>query len=193
MAESKLKPTDAPKPKDSLFNEFLIEKNKFAKVLLESIIAKLNEEQKPEVAIVSIYLQSFQEAVRNAGLIIKKHYDESDKESKQLIDNHVNNATVIPLLNSTNTLLRKKGRLGFLDKIIPILEVIKKILTQITELFPKFLSKLLKKILIPILELIDNLFQIISDTSNIDIGFLKQAEKNFLEMHPLWRQLQVAS
>ena len=180
----------------NIFDSFLEEKNQFSKLLSENIIDYFKEEKKPEVELIEIYLEGFSTALNNAGLELKRQYEESDKETLLLIDKHIENTAIIKMLNKTNSMLKKKkGIFGFLEKIVPILEIIKKLLTHITELFPKFLEKILKKILIPILELIDNVIKKVLDLFDNKSAskYLINAERDFLETHPLWRKLQFES
>ena len=88
-------------------------------------------------------------------------------------------------------MMKSGGVLGFLEKIVPIVEIVKKILTQITELFPKFLEKILKKIILPILELIDNALPQILELFGVKSAssYLRIAEDHFLSSHAKWRRL----
>lgn len=193
MAEKKEKQIKNP---ENIFENFLNEKNQFAELLSENIVDYFKEEKKPEVELIVIYLEGFTTSVKNAGLELIRQYNQSDTETLLLIDNHIENTGITKMLNSTNQLLKKKkGILGFLGKIAPILEIIKKLLTHITEKFPKFLEKLLKNILIPILEMIENIIKIVLDLFDDKSAskYLINAERNFLETHPLWRKLQFES
>jgi len=179
--------------KGEIFEKFLEEKNLFADLISENLVGYFKEEKKPELELIEIYVESFTNAVENAGKELKLQYRQSDNETLLLINKHIENTSIITMLSKTNSMLKKKkGILGFLEKILPILEIIKKLITQIIELFPKFLEKILKKIILPILELIDNIIKQVLELfgSKSASKYLKIAERDFLETHPLWRKLQ---
>ena len=169
-------------------------KNNFAVLISKKIVEYFEQDKKPEIELVKIYLESFKNAVQSAGSELQKQYKLSDGETHSLINNHLKNTGIVTMLSSTNAMLAKGGGgiLGFLDKLLVILEIIKKVIMHIIELFPKFLEKLLKKIIIPILELFENLIKIILELfSNKEAPkYLKAAERDLLETHPLWRKLQ---
>lgn len=178
---------------ENLFTDFLKEKNFFADLISENILEYFREDKKPEVELIEVYMEGFKNAVRSAGLELERQYNQSDNETLLLIDKHIENTGITKILSNTNALLKKKsGVLGFLEKILPILEIIKKLITQIIELFPKFLEKILKKIILPILELIENIIkQVLELFGNKSASsYLKIAERDFLETHPLWRKMQ---
>jgi hypothetical protein len=183
---------ESGKRNTSLMQEFLNNKNELGKLLANSLVDYFEQEKKPEIEFVRIYLETFKSTLESAGKELNVQYEESDKETRKIIDNHISNTGVNLLLSSSCKMMKKnKGILGFLEKILPILEIIKKIITQIIELFPNFLEKILKKIILPLLELLENIIkQILEMFGNKSASmYLKIAEKDFLITHPLWRNM----
>lgn len=185
--------TNEVKTENGAFKLFLNEKNAFAEKISERILEYFKEDKKPEVELIEVYLTGFKNAINNSGVELQRYFDQSDFETKSLIENHINNTGITMLLSNSNNLMkRNSGVLGFLEKIAPIIEIIKKLINHIIELFPRFLERILKKIILPILELIDNLIkQVLELFGNKSASsYLKIAERDFLETHPLWRKLQ---
>lgn len=190
MAETNEKRTSK---NENIFANFLKEKNSFAELISENILEYFREDKKPEVELIGVYMEGFKTAVKNAGVELDRQYKLSDTETLLLIDRHIENTGITKLLFNTNALLKKKsGVLGFLEKILPILEIVKKLITQIIEIFPKFLEKILKKIILPILEIIENMIKQVLELfgNKSAASYLKLAERDFLETHPLWRKMQ---
>ncbi|MCP3960451.1 MAG: hypothetical protein GY719_21615 [bacterium] len=188
---AKEKAPTKPRP-ESLFDQFLKEKNDLAGLLSENLNQYFEQEKKPEIELVRIYLRSFTSSLQNAGTELKKQFVIADTETQALVESHVNNTNVIGLLSGTNGMLReRRGVLGFLEKILPILEIVKKIIIQLIELFPNFLEKILKKIILPILELVENLIKQILELFSPQpvTSYFRSAEMELLTTHPLWRRM----
>ncbi|MEM6346790.1 MAG: hypothetical protein AAF927_23080 [Bacteroidota bacterium] len=184
---------DTPVEKRLQFQQFVDAASQFGNLTADAFLLYFQKEAESETELVSVYLESYKRVLSNVGIELMKHFHEVDEETQLMVEKHIGNADIIPLLSSTNTVLAKKGKiLGIIEKLIPILEIIKKIIVQIIELFPDFLSKFLKKIIIPLLEFLEQLIKRILDLfGNKSAPFyLKSAEQDFLTTHPQWRRLQ---
>lgn len=189
---------DTTNEKRSLIEQFIEQTSVFGLLSSESLQLYFEQESEPESELVKIYLDSYKKIFVNIGSELKKSFSETDNETQSTVEKYLANSDVNTLLKSTNGILSKKKKIiGIIEKILPILEIIKKAIYHITELFPNFLSKFLKKILTPLLELLDNIGKRILDLFGIGNKnasfYLKSAEEDFLNSHPKWRKLQFES
>ncbi len=173
------------------FEVFVSEISKFSKSYTESFVSYFEEDNRPETDYVRLQMEAVNNVFANISRELKRGYEDAEPETRSLVERHIGNSSSISLLRSSTSLFAKRSTLGFLDKIAPILELIKKLIQQIVDLFPKFLGGILDRIINPLLEILDNILPMILDLIGGGGGtkLMVDAEHRFLDAHPKWRQL----
>ena len=173
------------------FGEFLEGMADFAQSYTSAYVRYFEEDSRPELGYVKMQMDTVNHAFGSISTELQRGFKEADEETQALVARHVGNSGVVPLMRNSSAMFIGSGVLGFLDKVGPILEIIKKIVQQIVDLFPKFLSGILDKIINPLLEILDNILPIITDLfgGSSATRLMVDAEHRFLDSHPKWRNL----
>ncbi|MCA1748493.1 MAG: hypothetical protein ABR601_04695 [Parasphingopyxis sp.] len=173
------------------FQAFLTGMEKFSDAYTGAIVSYFEQDNRPETDYVRLQMDTVITVFRSVGKELRFGFGEAEIETHALIARHVQNSGAVNMLSSSTTLFRRAGALGFLDKIVPILEIVKKLINQIIELFPNFLENILKRIILPLLEILDNILPMILELFSGGAGarLMLKAEEHFLEAHPKWRAL----
>ena len=182
-------------PDKENFGIFLEGISAFASAYSTAFVSFFEEDSRPEVEYVRIQMETLEGAFRSITSELQAGYDDAENETKMLLVRHVRNTGAVQMLRSSTAMFARKGVLGFLDKVAPILEIVKKLIKQIVDLFPKFLAGILDKIIIPLMELLDNIVAMILDLFGSGSGtrLMVAAEHRFLDAHPKWRNLYFTS
>ncbi|MBK6933383.1 MAG: hypothetical protein IPH12_21945 [Saprospirales bacterium] len=192
MAEQTKKPEPA-KPGDK--NSMAVFLGNFSDVidqLCESYRRKLGEENPDEWEMLSVFCGMLKTATQGVEKEMGGIYAELDTDSKNLLNRHLDNSGVIGIQTAAIQFLKNNGNKS---KIELIIEIIKKIILQLIELLqelfnlPAWVEKILK-LIVGLLEIIENVLPLILELLGIDAAFMKNAERNLLEFHPMWKKLR---
>ncbi|MEQ1744504.1 MAG: hypothetical protein ABMA02_03695 [Saprospiraceae bacterium] len=152
---------------------------------------QLGEDNPDEVEQLNIFTGVLNDATRSVEKEMMAIYAELDNDSRSLLNRHLDNSGIIRMQRSAIGILASNKKKSKLELII---EIIKKVGLQLLELlqsifnFPDWLNKLIK-IIIGLLNIIDNVLHLILELLGINGKFLKEAERNLLTTFPMWHSL----
>lgn len=185
------------KRSDSIYTFFENFKD-FTHTLGDKLANNFDKEQPDDSELASIYSEAMGKASESVGNEMKSILKISDNETNALLARHVDNTGINKLLGSVTEKLKEGKFSSILGKISAILEIVKKIITQLLDKLekwgvPKFIRKILG-IILDLAEFLDNILPRILDLFGIKSegnskAFLESAESHFLSTHKLWREL----
>lgn len=153
---------------------------------------KQMEEENPEALdLLNIFCGLLKDATNGFEKEMTGIFNNLDNDSKDLLNRHIDNCGIVKMQNAAIGFLKGNKKKS---KIELIIEIIKKIGLQLIDLlqslfnFPAWLDKVIQ-IIVGLFEIIDNVLPLILELLGINPKFLKDAEKNLLEFHPMWRNL----
>jgi len=152
---------------------------------------QLGEDNPDEVEQLNIFTGVLVDATRSVEKEMMAIYAELDNDSRNLLNRHLDNSGILKMQRSAIGILASNKKKSKLELII---EIIKKVGLQLLELlqsifnFPDWLNKIIK-IIIGLLNIIDNVLPLILELLGIKSTFLKDAERNLLTTFPMWHNL----
>ncbi len=152
---------------------------------------QLGEDNPDEVEQLNIFTGVLVDATRSVEKEMMAIYAELDNDSRSLLNRHLDNSGMLRMQRSALGILASNKKKSKLELII---EIIKKATFQLFELlqsifnFPDWLNKIIK-IIMGLLTIIDNVWQLILELLGINGKFMQDAERNLLTTFPMWHNL----
>ncbi|MBX9806183.1 MAG: hypothetical protein K2X95_00120 [Flavobacteriaceae bacterium] len=170
----------------------------FSDELGKKLVSNFDKEQIEDADLAAIYAKGLLTASESVGTELRIVLKTTDNETNSLLARHINNTGINEILETVTEKLKLGKFANILGKISAILELIKKLLTQILDKLekwgvPKFIRKILG-IILDLLQFIDNILPRLLDlfgikSEGISKDFLASAEEHFLSTHKSWREL----